>query len=220
MNKLLNEAILSKIAPLKNNFPAGREGQEALVIPLLHAIQEEHGHISMPAMREAAQYLELPLLKIREVATFYTVFNKQPKGKLHIQMCTNICCWLKGADQLLEGLEKRLAIKCGESTSDGHFSLSEVECLASCGTAPVMQVGDYYFENLTEKKVLALIDAWEQELKENRSQNRSQDPSLNLTLDLSKYYQDECQCGGGSQSCHSSASASTSASIGARKGER
>ncbi|MEI8348261.1 MAG: NAD(P)H-dependent oxidoreductase subunit E [Pseudomonadota bacterium] len=150
----LSQEIKTKIDDMRKVFPTS----EALLIPLLHAIQEEKGHISRDSMKEAAVFLQLPFKKIREVVTFYTMFNEKPMGKVHLQFCTNIACWLKGADHLLHCAEKRLGIKCGETTPDGQFTISEVECLAACGTAPVVQVNDLYCENLDEKKLLELID--------------------------------------------------------------
>ena len=131
---------------------------QSLLIPLLHEIQNEAGWISPEAMKEAAQYLDLPLAAVREVVTFYTMFKQKPLGKVHLQLCTNISCWLNGAEHLMECLEKKLGIKEGETTKDGAFTLSEVECLASCGTAPVLQVNQDYYENLNEKEVGTLID--------------------------------------------------------------
>ncbi|MBF0361275.1 MAG: NAD(P)H-dependent oxidoreductase subunit E [Oligoflexia bacterium] len=159
----------------KNKYLNMNELHEHLIIPRLRNIQEEHGYVSMKSMRELAESLSLPLMKIREVATFYTFFNtdtntdtnKKAVGKLHIQMCTNIACWLAGAHQLLHSLENKLSIKSGETTTDNLFTISEVECLAACGTAPAMQVNETYVENLTEEKIMKLIDLWREEMKTN-----------------------------------------------------
>ncbi|MBF0364104.1 MAG: NAD(P)H-dependent oxidoreductase subunit E [Oligoflexia bacterium] len=152
---ILTPKVLEKISHLREHFPV-----EALTIPLLHAIQDEHGYVSREAISESAAHLGLPLAKVLKVATFYTIFNQEPKGKLHLQVCTNIACWLNGANDLVAHLEQRLGIKAGETTTDGKFSLSRVECLAACGTAPAMQVNDTYVENLSKAKLDHLIDKW------------------------------------------------------------
>jgi NADH-quinone oxidoreductase subunit E len=157
----LKDSIKSQIEKIRHQFPT----EQALLIPLLHAIQEEHGWVSMDAMRAAAQYLHLPLSKVREVMTFYTMFKPEPTGKVNLQVCTNLSCWLSGSEKLMNCLEKRLGIKCGETTSDGRFTLSHVECLASCGTAPVVQVNDDYFEDLDVPEIESMMDDWEAEMK-------------------------------------------------------
>ncbi|MBF0298369.1 MAG: NAD(P)H-dependent oxidoreductase subunit E [Oligoflexia bacterium] len=165
----LSEQIKNMIYEMKEQFLS----DEALLIPLLRAIQEEKGYISFNTMKDAALFLNLPLKRVREVATFYTMFNKTPVGKVHLQICSNISCWLRGADHLVHCAEKRLGIKLGETTFDKHFTLSSVECLAACGTAPVMQVNsseltihEEYYEELTESKLIELIDKWAKKLNE------------------------------------------------------
>jgi NADH-quinone oxidoreductase subunit E len=104
-------------------------------------------------MEYLAGELGIPVSEVRAVATFYTMFNKEPVGKYHIQVCQNLTCSLLGAESLISYLEQKLGITCGQITPDGKFSLSRVECLGSCGTAPVMQINDDYFENLTAEKI-------------------------------------------------------------------
>jgi len=160
---MLSDSIKNKIEAIRYQFPT----EQALLIPLLHAIQKEHGWISKASMQEAADFLHLPLAKVQEVVTFYTMFNQSPVGKVHLQLCTNISCWLNGSEKLLHCLEKRLNLECGQTTRDGNYTLSEVECLCACGTAPVLQVNDEYYENLSEEKLNSLMDEMDSKLKQN-----------------------------------------------------
>jgi NADH-quinone oxidoreductase E subunit len=157
----LKENIKAQIEKIRHQFPT----EQALLIPLLHAIQEDQGWVSLDAQRAAAEYLHLPLAKVREVMSFYTMFKHEPTGKVHVQVCTNLSCWLNGSEKLMGCLERRLGIKCGETTPDGKYTLSEVECLASCGTAPVIQANDDYFEDLDVSKLETMIDDWEGQMK-------------------------------------------------------
>lgn len=157
---IINESIRQKIDALRPRFPT----EQSLLLPLLHEIQEKEGWISNEAIKEAAAFLHLAVARVEEVVSFYTMYNREPVGKKHIQICTNIACFLRGADQLVGALEKKLCIRAGETTSDGKYTLSKVECLASCGTAPVMQVNKDYHESLNLKKVLDLIEGWDREM--------------------------------------------------------
>lgn len=157
----LSEKVKSEIEKIRHQFPT----EQALLIPLLHAIQAESGHITQTQLKEAGEFLHLPFSKVREVATFYTMFNLKPVGQVHLQLCANISCWLNGSERLMRCLENRLGVGCGETTSDGKFTLSEVECLAACGTAPVMQVNEDYYENLNEEKLNQLMDDIDKRLK-------------------------------------------------------
>ncbi|MFQ5901469.1 MAG: NADH-quinone oxidoreductase subunit NuoE [Thermodesulfobacteriota bacterium] len=123
------------------------------LLPALHAAQEKYGHLTKEAMEEVAEILAIPPIEVYEVATFYTMYNKKPVGKYHVQVCTNVSCSLLGSEHLLDFLERRLEIKAGETTRDNIFTLTAVECLGSCGTAPVVQINDTYYENLTEEKL-------------------------------------------------------------------
>lgn len=133
--------------------------KRAALLPTFWLAQEEFGYLSSEVMEYIAQLLELSPAYVAAVASFYTMFDTEPKGKFHLQVCTNLSCTLVGAQQIVECLEQKLGIRPGETTPDGKFSLSEVECLGSCGTAPVLQLnsGDYY-ENLTPESVQQLID--------------------------------------------------------------
>ena len=165
----LSEQIKKTINGIRDQFPT----TQALLIPLLHEIQHEKGWVSMDSMREAAEFLELPLNRVREVATFYTMFKMEPQGKVDIQVCGNISCWLNGSEKLVHHLEKRYGVKCGETTADGRFTLSEVECLASCGTAPVVQLNEDYHESMSIPKLNELLEMAERDLSQNKVVGKS-----------------------------------------------
>jgi NADH-quinone oxidoreductase E subunit len=141
------EAILSR-------YP----DKEAAILPALYLAQREFGYLSDEAIVYVAGLLGFTPARIEGVATFYTMFNRKPVGKYHLQICRNISCSLLGAEHLIEHVSKKLGIRPGKTTPDGKFTLSEVECLGSCGTAPVLQLNDDYHEDLTEEKIDALLD--------------------------------------------------------------
>jgi NADH-quinone oxidoreductase E subunit len=120
--------------------------------------QKEYGYLTKEAMEEVASILGLLPVQVYEVATFYTMFNKKPVGKFHVQVCTNVSCSLLGSEMIVDCLGKKLGIKVGETTKNELFTLTEVECLGSCGTAPMMQINDTYYENLTEEKVENILN--------------------------------------------------------------
>lgn len=130
----------------------------AATIPFLHLCQEQHGWVSDEIIEHVAKRLEISAAHVKGVATFYTLFNKQPVGKHQVWVCRTLSCALNGADQILHHCEKRLKIHAGETTSDGRVTLRTAECLASCGTAPMMQVDREYHENLTIERVDAILD--------------------------------------------------------------
>jgi NADH-quinone oxidoreductase E subunit len=134
------------------------------VLPALHIAQEEEGYITQDALDAVAEVLKLTPDEVKTVATFYTMYFKEMPGKRVIHVCTSISCYLRGCDQLVEHLEDRLSIKRGETTPDGRFTLLTAECLASCGSAPVMQVNNEFVENVTLESADALIDQLNQEL--------------------------------------------------------
>ncbi|MDA8130157.1 MAG: NADH-quinone oxidoreductase subunit NuoE [Elusimicrobia bacterium] len=132
--------------------------RDAALIPLLHEVQKEAGYVAEEAMDELAALLGLPYSRVKAVVTFYTMFNREPVGKYHLQLCRNISCHMAGAPDLLKHLKGTLGIGEGETTPDGLFTLSTAECLGACGSAPVMQVNEKYFENLDAQKLDALLD--------------------------------------------------------------
>jgi NADH-quinone oxidoreductase subunit E len=140
-------------------FPKGR--QRSAVIGALHAVQHENGGFLTPELMTAvAEYLKLPPIQVFEVVSFYSMFETQPVGRHSISVCTNISCMLRGGDDILAHVEKRLGIKAGESTADGKFYLKvEEECLAACCGAPMMMIDHVYHENLTPKAVDEVLEA-------------------------------------------------------------
>ena len=129
----------------------------AACIPVLHEIQAEKGYVPKESLSWVARKLSMPKSKVEGVVTFYTMFNLEPVGKHHLELCTNVSCALCGSEAILKVLEKELGIKPGQTTKDKLFTLSEVECLATCGMGPAMQVGDKIYEHLTPEKVKEII---------------------------------------------------------------
>jgi NADH-quinone oxidoreductase E subunit len=146
---MLKEKYGTEIEDILKRYPVRRSA----MLPLLNLAQREEGYVSEAAMKEIAGILRLTPPQVYEVVTFYTMLHLKPIGKFHIQVCKSLMCALVGSDQLLEWLHRLLGIKPGETTPDRLFTLSTVECLASCGTGPMMQINDDYYERLTEQKV-------------------------------------------------------------------
>lgn len=138
-------------------YPDGK--QASAVLPLLDLAQRQHDNwLPRAAMDYVAELLDMPAARVYEVATFYTMFNLTPVGKHLIQVCRTTPCCLKGAEAITDACQKRLGIGLGETTADGNFTLKEVECLGACVNAPVVQINDDYYENLTEEKIVKIID--------------------------------------------------------------
>ena len=116
----------------------------ALLLPALHAAQDEYGWLPPEVLDEIAGYIGIHPAQVREVASFYTMYNLKPVGKHHLKICTNVACLLQGADQLVHHCEKKLGIQCGDTTKDGKFTLMEEECLGACGTTPAMMLNNDY----------------------------------------------------------------------------
>ena len=146
---MLSENVKAEIKQFKGRYP----DPKSALLTALHVGQREHGWLSPEVMRDVAEVMELPLAEVGSVASFYTMFNHQPVGENLIQVCTNISCSLLGAEHIVEYLKNKLGIDLGETTPDNKFTLVTVECLGSCGTAPMMQVNNTYYENLTEEKI-------------------------------------------------------------------
>jgi NADH-quinone oxidoreductase subunit E len=138
-------------------YPAGR--QRSAVMPLLDLAQRQNsGWISTAAMDYIANMLEIPAIKVYEVASFYSMYNLKPVGKNLIQVCRTTPCWLRGSDMLTHACKDRLGIGLKETTPDGNFTLVEVECLGACVNAPMVQINDDYFEDLTADSMVQIID--------------------------------------------------------------
>jgi NADH-quinone oxidoreductase E subunit len=149
-----SDQALAEYQRAVSRYPTKR----AALMPILWLAQREFGHLSPEVQQYVAELMGLPLAWVSGVASFYTMYYKKPIGKYHLQVCTNVSCMLRGSDEIVRAIEQHLAIGLGETTSDGRFSLDEVECLASCGTAPMMQVNEDYHENLTAKSTIELLD--------------------------------------------------------------
>jgi len=132
--------------------------QKSAVLPVLYMAQKEFGHLSQEAIEYVAKLMDIPAVRLYGIVTFYTMFNMKPMGRHHLQVCRTLPCALLGSERITNYLKKKLGINLGETTPDGKFTLSEVECLASCDTAPVMQINDDYCENLSEEKVDKVIE--------------------------------------------------------------
>ena len=150
---MLTQENLKKLESLKKQYPTSK----SLTLPVLWMIQEQHGWISPDAMRYVATLLDLPERHVYGVVTFYTMYNTHPVGKYHLQVCTNISCMLRGSGEIMAHLCSKLQVGAGATTPDAQYTVTEVECLGSCGTAPMMQVNDEYYEDLTSKKIDALL---------------------------------------------------------------
>jgi NADH-quinone oxidoreductase E subunit len=133
--------------------------KEAAMLPVLYLAQEEFGYLSPEAIEYVARLMGQSPAQVTGVVSFYTMLNVKPIGRYHIQVCRTLPCALRGAEKLTSFLEKMLGIEVGQTTEDGRFTLSEVECLASCGTAPMMQINDDYYESLTEEKTAEIVDS-------------------------------------------------------------
>lgn len=132
--------------------------RKSAILPALTVAYRQVGHLSDQIYREISEIIEVPYIEVAEAAGFYTMFPKEPVGKYLIQVCHNISCALLGADSLVGYLEQKLGIKKGETTPDNLFTLISVECLGSCATAPMMQINEKYYENLTREKVDTILE--------------------------------------------------------------
>lgn len=158
-----------KVDEIIARYPAGK--QRSAIMPLLDLAQRQVGEdgakatppyggwIPRAAMDEIARIVEQPPIRVYEVASFYTMYNLAPVGKYLVQACTTTPCWLRGSDGIVKACEKHLGVHMGESTDDGMFTLMEVECLGACVNAPMVQVNDDYYEDLTPERMVEMLDA-------------------------------------------------------------
>jgi len=159
-----SDESLSLVNKLVKRYPEGK--QKSALIPILHVAQAEFdGWLSPEVMDYVASLLKIQPIEVYEVASFYSMFNLKPVGKCTLEVCRTSSCWLLGAEDVISHLEKKLNIRVGETTADGMFTLKSVECLGSCGTAPMMQVGADYYENLSLDKVDQLLQKFRSEGK-------------------------------------------------------
>jgi NADH-quinone oxidoreductase subunit E len=153
----LSPETLELAHKMMKRYPEGKH--KSALIPILHLAQAEFdGWLSVPVMDYVASILKIQPIEVYEVASFYSMFNLKPVGKCVIEVCRTSSCWLLGAEDVIAHIGKKLNIKPGQTSADGMFTLKTVECLGSCGTAPMLQCGAKYHENLTLEKVDALLD--------------------------------------------------------------
>ncbi|MCM0604836.1 MAG: NAD(P)H-dependent oxidoreductase subunit E [Xanthomonadaceae bacterium] len=157
MEKILSEKFYQKMDQLSTRYPS----KVALLLPALHAAQDEMSWLAPEVLSEIGKYIGVHAAQVREVASFYTMYNLKPVGKYHLKVCTNVACALRGAEEIVEHCERRFGVKCGESTPDKKFTLNEEECLGACGTAPAMMLNNDYHENLTIKSLDQILDRLE-----------------------------------------------------------
>jgi len=150
--------LLAKFDEIVSRYPEGR--QKSALLPIMHEVQAVYGWLSVPAMDRIADYLQIKPIEVYEVATFYTMYFLQPKGKYVLEVCRTGPCCLVGAERIMDHISNKLGVKEGEVTADGKFSWRGVECMAACGGGPVLQIGPEYtfYENLTEESVDNLIE--------------------------------------------------------------
>ncbi len=149
--------LIPEFERMKARFPKGFES--SLVLPCLRRIQEDRGYVADSDIDALQAYLGVPRIQIEEVLGYYTMFRRKPVGRWHLQACRNVSCSMRGSEGVLAFLTRRLGIRPGETTADGRFTLSTVECLGSCGTAPVVMVNEAYHENMSDEKLAALLDS-------------------------------------------------------------
>ena len=156
---MFSEEALAIVQKIIRRYPEGK--QKSALLPVLHLAQAEFdGWLSTETMDYVASLLSIKPIEVYEVVSFYSMFNSEPVGKCLIEVCHTGPCWLRGSDDIVAYLEKKLGVKPGETTADGMFTIKTVECLGSCGTAPMLQCGADYHENLTEDKVDTLLEQW------------------------------------------------------------
>ncbi|MFN5705434.1 MAG: NADH-quinone oxidoreductase subunit NuoE [bacterium] len=162
MSSKFSKETLEIINQMIARYPEGKH--KSALIPVLHLAQAEFGGwLSTETMDHVAEVLQLKPIEVYEVASFYSMFNLKPVGKCVLEVCHTGPCAINGAEDLVKYLEQKLNIKVGETTADGMFTLKEVECLGSCGTAPMLQCGRDYFENLTNEKVDTMLEKMKSE---------------------------------------------------------
>ena len=150
-------ANLKTIGEIIKKYPAGR--QASAVLPVLDLAQRQAGGwLSSAAIEQVAQILQMPPIRVYEVASFYSMFNLKPVGRNHIQVCRTTPCWLRGADRLTDLCKTKLGINKGQTTPDQQFTLSEVECLGACCNAPIVQINDDVYEDLTPDSLSKILD--------------------------------------------------------------
>jgi len=152
---MLTEENLAKAEEIRKQYPAS----QAALLPVLWIAQEQEGWISEEMMRYVGKLLDLPFGHVLGVVTFYSMYNSRKLGKYHIEVCTNVSCMLRGSDKILETIEHRCGAKPGQTSADGKWTVSEVECMGACGGAPMLSIGEEYYENLTPEKTEKILSS-------------------------------------------------------------
>lgn len=152
------EPLLQEVARQIAKFPEGK--QKSALLSVLHLAQAHFGYLSEPVMDYVARLLHILPIEVYEVATFYSMYDTQPVGKVKLEVCRTGPCMIEGAEKIVSYIENKLGIKDGETTADGIFTLKTVECLGACGYAPMLQAGEKFHEHLTETKVDELIEQY------------------------------------------------------------
>ncbi|MDH5207514.1 MAG: NADH-quinone oxidoreductase subunit NuoE [Burkholderiaceae bacterium] len=149
------ERLIPEFEKLKKRMPPNFES--TLVLPCLRRVQDERGYVADEDIVALTKYLGVPRMQIEQVLSYYTMFRRKPIGRWHLQACRNVTCSMRGSERLIDALGRKLGVRPGQTTADGRFTLSEVECLGSCGTAPVVMVNEAYHENLSIEKLDELL---------------------------------------------------------------
>lgn len=175
LKELVPQSAIDEIEIWIKKYPPERKRPP--IMPTLKVVQEHNGnYLTTEMMQAVAEYLDVPHVAVYEVATFYTMFNLDKMGKHVLSVCTNISCSLRGSDKVIEHLENRLNIKLGETTSDGLYTIKEVECMAACGGAPMLEVDKVYHENLTSEKIDQILsDIAAMDLSKDASKTKKAD---------------------------------------------
>jgi NADH-quinone oxidoreductase subunit E len=162
-----SESAQQQVQEILNQYPADKS--KSALLPLLHLAQAEFdGWLSAPVMDYVASVLNIQPIEVYEVASFYSMFNLKPTGKYLIEVCQTSSCWMCGSEDIVRYLEQKLQVEVGQPTQDGMFQIKTVECLGSCGTAPMFQIGDKYYENLTFEKIDTILEELRKENKRSR----------------------------------------------------
>jgi len=148
--------LIPEFEKIKRRYPAGFES--SLLLPCLHRIQEDRGFVADEDIDGLCEWLGVPRMQVEEVLSYYTMLRREPVGRYHVQVCRNVSCSMRGAERLIGHVCKRLGVGVGETTGDGRFTVSTVECLGSCGTAPVLVVNEAYHENMDAAKTDTLLE--------------------------------------------------------------
>ena len=151
-----NDNAKKEYSNILTHYPASTE---SAILPVLYLAQKEFGYISDDVVRYIAELLNVSAVRIAGVASFYTMYNKKSVGRYHMQICHNLSCSLDGSEELIRFVQEKLSIKSGETTSDGLFTLTEVECLGACGEGPIIQVNDDYHVKMTKESTGELIES-------------------------------------------------------------